>query len=370
MSDHDHEHHDPGHSHESAPVPPLIPDDAGSQALSEALKSSFAIVKVVMGILLVLFLGSGFFTVRSQEKAVILRLGRPVGEGSKALLGAGAHWAFPYPIDEVVKIPITELQTVESTVGWYFLTPEQKFTGIDPPYVPPSLNPAIDGYTITGDTNIIHTRATLTYRIDDPVHFAFDFVSAPNAVQDALDNALIYASARFAVDDVLTRDRTRFQEVVQARVTDLVRQEKLGIVVDQCSVVSIPPRQCKDAFDAVLTAVSTRDTVHNDALKYENEVVTKAEAESANRTNVAETERVRLVSSVRAEADRFSALLPKYQANPSLFVNLLLSKEIGRVLTNVEDKIYLPERADGKTRELRLQLSREPLAPAAEPGNP
>jgi hypothetical protein len=47
-----------------------------------------------------------------------------------------------------------------------------------------------------------------------------------------------------------------------------------------------------------------------------------------------------------------------------------LSKETGRVLSNVEDKIFLPERADGKARELRLQLSREPLMPAPEPANP
>ena len=39
----------------------LTPVDAGSQALSEALRSSFAIVKVVMVILVVVFLASGFF---------------------------------------------------------------------------------------------------------------------------------------------------------------------------------------------------------------------------------------------------------------------------------------------------------------------
>jgi hypothetical protein len=31
------------------------------------------------------------------------------------------------------------------------------------------------------------------------------------------------------------------------------------------------------------------------------------------------------------------------------------------VLTNVQDKIFLPQRGDGKPRELRLQLNREPL---------
>ena len=88
------------HDHDHEPHPaPMTPDDAGSQALAEALRSSFAIIKVAMLLMVLAFFCSGFFTVRSQEKAVILRFGRPVGEGQKALLGAGLHWSYPYPID-------------------------------------------------------------------------------------------------------------------------------------------------------------------------------------------------------------------------------------------------------------------------------
>ena len=60
--------------------------DAGSQALAEALRSSFAIVKIVMVLMVLVFFGSGFFQVGPQEKAVILRFGRPVGEGQKPCL--------------------------------------------------------------------------------------------------------------------------------------------------------------------------------------------------------------------------------------------------------------------------------------------
>jgi hypothetical protein len=80
------------------------------------------------------------------------------------------HWSFPYPIDEVVKIPITEQQVVSSTVGWYFTTPEQELSGEEMP-AGASLNPAIDGYVITADRNIIHTRATLRYHIEDPIRY-------------------------------------------------------------------------------------------------------------------------------------------------------------------------------------------------------
>ena len=56
-----------------------------------------------MVLMVLAFFGSGFFTVGPQEKAVILRFGKPVGEGQKALLRPGLHWSFPYPIDEVVQ---------------------------------------------------------------------------------------------------------------------------------------------------------------------------------------------------------------------------------------------------------------------------
>src|SRR5262249_797689 len=155
------------------------PEDSGSKALAEALGSSFAIVKYVMYALVVVFLCSGFFTVGQQEKAVILRLGKPVGEGENALLSAGLHWSFPYPIDDVVRIPTLENQTVTSTIGWYAITPEQELSGIEP-FPGPSLNPAIDGYLITADANIIHARATLYYRIKDPIQYVFNFVNGSN----------------------------------------------------------------------------------------------------------------------------------------------------------------------------------------------
>src|SRR5690349_15064918 len=85
------------------PDPSKATLDAGSRALEEALRSSFYIIQIVMVILVVVFLGSGITTVGPQEKAVILRFGKPLSAGPEQLLGPGFHWAFPYPIDEVVK---------------------------------------------------------------------------------------------------------------------------------------------------------------------------------------------------------------------------------------------------------------------------
>jgi membrane protease subunit HflK len=344
--------------------------DAGSQALSEALHSSFAIVKFVMGLLVLVFIASGFFTVGPQQRAIKLRFGKPVGgETEKALLPPGPHWAFPYPIDEVVLVSISGIQQVKSTVGWYTVTPEQELAGTEP-MAGGTLNPAQDGYVLTADGNIAHTRATLTYRINLPVSYTFNFLNASNSVQNALDNALVYAASRFTVDDILTRDVLGFREAVRRRAVELVDKQGLGVVIEQCSVQSAPPRQVKDAFADVLKAEVGRSKVLNDARSYENQVLSKASADAQGRINLAQSDRARLIQDVRSQAERFNELLPKYRASPSLFVEQRLYETMGHVLTNVQDKILVPVSADGNPKELRYLFNREPAKPKTEENKP
>jgi membrane protease subunit HflK len=356
MSD-EHDHHDHG---------PEMPDDAGSQALAEALRSSFAIVKIVMLLMVFVFFASGFFQVGPQEKGVILRFGKPVGEGQKALLSAGLHWSFPYPIDEVVKIPITEQQIVMSTVGWYFTTPEQEMSGEELP-AGVSLNPAIDGYVITADRNIIHTRATLRYHIDDPIRYVFGFASASNTVQNALNNALLFAAARFTVDDILLNRVNEFREAVRQRVTDLTEAEQLGIIIEQCDIQSIPPRQLQSVFSQVMTSRENRNKLLIDAQSYTNRILSQAGAQAVSLTNAAATASANYVKSINAEATRFTGLLPYYQGNPSLFVQQMFVQTMAQVLTNVQRQEFLPTHADGKPIEVRLMLNDKQPEPKPAP---
>src|SRR5689334_19173553 len=96
---------------------PDLPLDSGSQALSEALRSSFALVKFVMLVLVLVFLASGVFQVKNGTRAIVLRFGKPVGSGESALLKPGLHFSWPYPIDDHVEVSITGIQTVTSTAG-------------------------------------------------------------------------------------------------------------------------------------------------------------------------------------------------------------------------------------------------------------
>jgi len=313
--------------------------------------------------LVLLFIFSGFFTVGTQETAVVLRFGRPVGTGDKILLGPGAHWAFPAPIDEVVRIPVSQLQTVVSTIGWYATSAASEASGMEQP-AGPSLNPSIDGYVLTGDENIMHVRGSMLYRINPPgLRYAFDFANSSNLVQSAFNNALLYAAASFTVDDALTRDVAGFRDRVKVRLEKLIADYQLGITVDQINLQSVPPRQLTKAFAAVLEADVLRSKVLNEARSYENQTVSRARSEAISRINLGETERNAMVNSVAAEANRFSVLLGQFNANPTLFTQQRQIETLQKVLTNAQDRIILPKRTGSRPREIRLQLNPDQRLP-------
>jgi membrane protease subunit HflK len=339
-------------------------EDAGAQALADALRSSFAVVKLIMIALVAVFLFSGFFTLGTQERAVLLRFGVPVGGGEGKLLGPGPHWAFPPPIDEVVRIPVGQFQSLQSTIGWYATTAASEAAATEPPPTD-ALNPVRDGYLLTGDVNIIHARATLRYRIAEPgLRYMLGFANASNLVQNTLNNALLYAAARYKVDDVLTRDQAGFRETARLRLEQLVAEHGLGITEIQLDNVQvIPPRQLKDAFARVSEAEVRRSKELNESRSYENQTISKARADAEARKNAGAAERTRLVEFVAAEVERFTNNLPAYRANPDLFIRQRQAEVLLSIYTNAQEKIVVPESGSGGSRTLWLQINREPPKP-------
>ena len=371
MSDLDKMRHEPPRTTEqvaagTTPAPPPgnpnrdVVEEVGSRALSDALRSSFVIVKILMVGLVILFFFSGIFTVPSQERAIILRFGKPVGTGEDQLLGPGLHWSFPSPIDEIVRIPIGEVQTVNSTAGWYQTTPEQEAAGNEQPNSG-TLNPAVDGYTITSDGNIVHVRASVRYRISEPLNYALNFVNASNVLQNVVDNALFFASAKFTAEQATRREMGAVRDAVEQRVRDLVHQHQLGVAIEGCQVRIVPPLQVKAAFEQVSTAEIERRKARDDAQAYANRVMSTAQGEAAAVVNQGKTEANRMIQQVASDSQYFSDQLPNFTANPQLFRARLQAESMSRILTNVQERVFaLPASPDGEKSELRVLLNPPP----------
>ena len=177
---------------------PTNESDTAGKSLSDALGLSFVILKVIMIILVIAFLASGFKTVSSEEEALVLRFGkiREMSNG-KRVLTSGLHWILPYPIDEIVKIPVARKDNLDIDSFWYYLSDKEKLQEASGKPVELSnlnkpLDPLRDGYCLTrgekqenesadaegNDYNIVHTKWQLTYRISNPELF-FTNVTTP-----------------------------------------------------------------------------------------------------------------------------------------------------------------------------------------------
>jgi hypothetical protein len=77
-------------------------------------------------------------------------------------------------------------------------------------------------------------------------------------------------------------------------------------------------------------------------------------------------DRALYVTDISSRANQFQQLLPKYRANPKLFVQLRYTETIGRVFTNVQDKIMVPESTSSNGKEVRYLFNRELPVPKAQ----
>jgi modulator of FtsH protease HflK len=337
-------------------------EDTGSVALSEALGSVFGVLKFIMLAVMIFFIGSGVFTVEPNEVAVVLRFGKPIGQGESAVRKPGLHFAFPYPVDEIVRIPIGASQTIKSSTGWYFESPDDLAAGNEPT-ARDKLIPGYDGYLLSADGNIIHARATLKYRVKDPVRYVFYFRNVTSILQNALNRALIHAAAEFPAAAALYRDKIAFREAVRKHFNESLATLPMGIQLEPLDVQPSAPLFVKDSFEGVNSAEQMASKAKLDAEAEAGEKLALAVGEARSIVASGMIRSNQLVTAIEAEARSFEAQLPEFLKDPDLWKRRIMADTFATVLTNATDKFFIPTRADGSSRELRIQLSREPNKP-------
>lgn len=373
VDEHRHEHeHDPADVHEPQPSPKGDDLDAAGRSLSDAMRISFGILKVIMIILVVAFLASGFKTVGSDEKALVLRFGKIRGVGQEAILGPGAHWVFPYPIDDLVRIPVEKNINLAINTFWYKETRDDILgAGVKPRnYVPDQLDPVQEGYCLTGsqrtaprpgagvaapvqmvaagpqwmregdgsDYNIVHTKWQVNYQIAGieqffrniyvqeakPGEIYFDVMnqSITPLLRSLVEDAVVKAMVHYTIDEALQSIDTiprRVQQLVQQKL-DAVES---GIRVVQVQLVSVKwPKQVDQAFEAFISASQASGQAITQARTYAETTLNRVAGQAAEPlyralqdTSVTEEQQSSLWSQVTGDVQDAVAQAQTYQTN-------------------------------------------------------
>ncbi|MGA1979287.1 MAG: protease modulator HflK [Sedimentisphaerales bacterium] len=402
--------------------------DAAGKSLSEALRISFIILKIIMIVLVVVFLASGFRTIEPDEQALVLRFGKICGVGENRVLGPGLKWVFPYPIDKIVKIPVAKKQNLPINSFWYYqrpdeLLPQDQTTKTTPPM---TLNPVIDGYCITrseeqsqtiagltgSDYHIVHCKWQLTYKIDDPERFfkntytedtkpgqSYADVIAKSIkplLEHLFEDAVVTAMVNYTIDEAISS-----QDRIPKHVKKLL-QEKLDRIESGIAVVSVQltditwPRQVDKAFLASIKASQESQKTISQAKGYaentlneaagpvaaqlfealKNETVpeegkelmwSQLAGQAQEKIAGARAYRTKVVETAKANAEYLQKLLPEYRKRPELVVQKIYQDAIEYVLNNVDEKIIIQPTEGTRGKEIRLLLNRDPtIKPKSE----
>lgn len=335
----------------------------GTEALLRLLKLLTAHARWVFSVLLLFYLFSGIHTIRPNEQALVIRWGRLQPD----LHGPGLLIGLPAPFDRILLFE-TGRESTRNLDQWALTgsklpgpdrppaaAPDTAFEalGIPAPIetgaagsiapVTGSLDPAIHGYTLSHDLNLIQGRFILRYRIVDPFHFTLCGNQAELILDRLAYHALAGQLAKRTIDASLTSDRQSIALEAAMEVQHDADSLQLGVHISGLDIIELsPPSQVLPAFEEVVNAKQAAKTLLETAHQYQAETLARSRGDAAALVLKTQSEAAMRVSQSQGEAAAFLAMLHQYQLSPDLVSRRLLRETLDVVMGRVQSRTFLP----------------------------
>jgi membrane protease subunit HflK len=269
---------------------------------------------LITGVVALGWLASGWFIVQEGQQAVITSFGK-----YSKTVEAGFQWRLPYPFQAHEIQPVSQLRQVE--VGRSSVVAA---TGLR------------DSSMLTQDENIVDIRFSVQFTVRDLRDFLFENRDPEQAVLLAAESAVREIVGKSTMDSVLYEQRdaiaTDLVKSIQAQLDRL----KAGIQVKNVNVQSVqPPEQVQAAFEDAFKATQNKEQTKNEAQAYANEVIPRAQGESAKLREQSEGYKARVIASAEGDAERFKSVLTEYQKAPQVTRDRIYIDTMKDVYSNV-----------------------------------
>ena len=269
---------------------------------------------VILGVVTLIWLGSGFFIVQEGQQAVVMSFGR-----FSHTVDAGFQWRAPYPFQSHEVVNVTQLRSID--VGSNSV---MQATGLR------------DSSMLTRDENIVDIRFTVQYRLQDARQYLFENRSSDEAVLQAAESAVREIVGNSNMDSVLYEQRDAIAAELVKSIQAQLNKLKAGVLVANVNVQSVQaPEQVQAAFDDAFKAGADRERLKNEGQAYANDVIPKAQGTAARLREEAAGYSARVVAQAEGDAQRFKAVYAEYQKAPAVMRDRLYIDTMQQVYSNV-----------------------------------
>lgn len=289
----------------------------------------FLILPVIFFVVVGIF--SSFYTVDSEEAAVVQRFGK---YSHTAL--PGLHFKMPFGIDTVTKLPVGRQLKLE----FGYNTPNstnayQRSTESD-----------LERDMVTGDLNAANVEWLVQYGISDPRDYIFKIQDPGSNLRDITESVMCEVIGDRTVDEVLTIGRSEIESDCLALLKKKIETLKIGVRIDQIQLKNVhPPAPVQYSFDEVNRAQQEREQLINVANGEYNKIIPRLRGEAEQRISAAEGYATKRINEAEGDVARFRELLVQYEKAPAITKQRLYLETMNEVIPKLGNKIILDEDA-------------------------
>lgn len=277
------------------------------------------------GLLLVfaLWVLSGFYQVQPSEEGVVLRFGKYV-----YTTDAGLHYHLPTPIEEVIKVNVTQERSINLGAGENRDYRNNAFT---------------ESHMLTGDENIVDINLTVVWKIKDAKDYLFSIRSPDETVSVAAQSVLREIVGQSEMQPIITGDRGKVEDETKEELQRVLDEFKAGVLIVRVKLQKAdPPREVVDAFNEVQRAKADMERFKNEAEAYRNEVLPKARGHAAQIAQDAEAYKAATINKAEGEAKRFASVYAAYKDGKEVTIKKMYLDAMEDVLKKANKVIIDP----------------------------
>jgi len=293
-------------------------------------------VLIVVGVVVIGWLATGFYVVDEGEVGVELVLGEVTDQTPP-----GLNYNWPYPVGEVYK-PRVELQR-ETTVGV-----DETVSGSG---VVRSRDVPEESLMLTGDENIVDVGFKVLWRIKNTREgisdYLFNIQDPASTVKAVAESAMREVVGGSNIDSILTENRVAIQNDVVTLMQTTLDSYNAGIEVAEVQMQRVdPPAQVIDAFRDVQAARADQERIRNEAEAYANRIVPEARGESARVLEAANAYKDQTIAEATGQSQRFTKIYEQYRNAPDVTRERLYLETLEKVL-GANNKIIIDSESSG-----------------------
>jgi modulator of FtsH protease HflK len=290
---------------------------------------------IIAGVIIAIWLASGFYIVDTGERGVVLRFGKFIETTQP-----GPNWHLPFPMETVEIVNIEQVRTVE--VGYRNNVKSKMLK---------------ESLMLTDDENIVDIQFAVQYTLKNPEDYLFNNRSPDDAVRQIAESVMSQIVGKSEMDYVLYEGRADVAARATKQIQDALDRYKTGISVSKVTLQNAqPPQEVQAAFDDAVKAGQDRERLKSEGQAYANDVIPKAKGMAARLTEESNGYKQSVIANAEGEASRFKQVLAEYSKAPAVTRDRMYMDMMQQILTNTSK--VLVDSSKGGSNLLYLPLDK------------